>query len=107
MNSRRRALSAAAIAIAALTTAACGGSQETDTQVEVEITGEPVTLNEELTALCTQVVEQGLPPDAASALAEASGYAFTIIEEGDPVPTQPTDVVFTTRDDVVFACTPG
>lgn len=85
----------------------CGGSQETGPSSEVELTGDPVTLGEELTALCVEVVEQGLPADAATALAEASGYAFVIIEEGGQAPTQSTDVILTVRDDIVVACTPG
>jgi membrane-bound lytic murein transglycosylase B len=103
----RNIASAAGIALAALTMTACAGSQEAQVTEEVEVTGEPVTLNEELTALCAQVVEQGLPSDAASALAEASGYAFAIIQDGDPAPAQATDVIFTVRDDTVIACSPG
>lgn len=98
---------ATGLAIAALTMTACTGAQESQSAPEVEVTGEPVTLDEELTALCAQVVEQGLPGDAASALAEASGYAFAIIQDGDPAPTQATDVIFTVRDDLVIACSPG
>lgn len=98
---------ATGIAIAGLTMTACAGAQEAQVTEEVEVTGEPVTLDEELTALCAQVVEQALPADAASALAEASGYAFSIIQDGDPAPTQATDVIFTVRDDLVIACSPG
>ncbi len=93
--------------VAGLAIAGCGESQETSPMTDVELKGESVTLEQELTTLCLEVVEQGLPADAAVALAEASGYAFVIVQEGGDAPTQPTDVILTVRNDVVVACSPG
>lgn len=95
------------LTVACLAIAGCGVSDEASPTTEVDLTGESVTLEQELTALCLEVVEQGLPADAATALAEASGYAFVIVQEGGDAPTQPTDVILTVRDDVVVACSPG
>jgi len=93
--------------VAGLAIAGCGESQETSPMTDVELKGESVTLEQELTTLCLEVVEQGLPADAAVALAEASGYALVIVQEGGDAPTQPTDVILTVRNDVVVACSPG
>lgn len=103
----RLGVCAGVLTVVGLAITGCGGSQETSPSTDVELTGDPVTLDEELTALCVEVVEQGLPADAATALAEASGYTFVIVQDGGQAPTQPTNVVLTVRDDVVVACSPG
>lgn len=88
----------------------CGspsGSSGQSTAPEVAITGEPEPLDQELTAICEEVLNQGLPVDAVVALAEASGYPFLVVEEEQPADALPGGLVLTVQGDEVIACTPG
>lgn len=87
-------------------TSSSEGSGES-TSPEVAITGEPAPLDQELTGICEEVLNQGLPVDAVIALAEASGYPFLVIDEGKAADALPGGLVLTVREDEVVACTPG
>lgn len=74
---------------------------------EVAITGEPEPLDQELTGICEEVVNQGLPVDAVIALAEASGYPYLVVDQGQSAEALPGGLVLTVREGEVVACTPG
>lgn len=79
MRARPTILAAVALgvmAIAGLT--ACSSSSSEAPASEINLSGTPVSAKDDMTALCAQVVEQGLPLEAAVALAEASGYATRV-----------------------------
>lgn len=95
--------------IAALALMACsnaGGAEgSSPAPTEAVVTGEAVDLVAEQTALCDQIVAQGLPVDAASALAEASGYTYVVNESGEDAGAAAGTVVFTSADGIVVDCT--
>jgi len=74
-------------AVAGLTACSSGGSAAD--VPEANLSGSPVTVEEDLTDLCAQIVEQALPLEAAVALAEASGYQ-TRVTSTDGVPEAAT-----------------
>ncbi len=94
--------------IAALALTSCsdggGGAGSSEAPAEAVVTGESVALEAEQTALCEQIVAQGLPVDAASALAEASGYAYAVVESGQDSGVAAGTVVFTSADGIVVDC---
>lgn len=93
----------ACIALLTLTSCSSGGEQGA-TPVEAELTGEAVPLDAEQAALCEQIVAQGLPVGAASALAEASGYTYVVVESGQDSGATAGTLVFTSANDVVVDC---
>lgn len=108
--SHRTVVFPSVVAALALTAAGCNAGSESGASATVEetvVTGEPVPIDEELTALCEQVVAQGLPVDAAIALAEGSGYPYQVIEEAQTSDALPGGLIFTVSDDIVVDCTPG
>jgi len=116
MRSRaaRTALASVAIAVMAVTgLTACSNSSSSEAPAsEINLSGSPVTANEDMTALCAQIVEQGLPVEAAVALAEASGYTTRVGSldgEGQAVTTdlQEDRFTFDVEADIVTACTIG
>lgn len=73
-----------------------------------EISGSPVSLETELTALCAEIVEQALPVDVALVLAESNGYVASVVGDSTSAPAGGSDVetgmVFTTSGDIVVGC---
>ena len=109
-SSPRTAVFPSLVAAVALTVTGCSagpGSGASATVEEIVVTGEPVPIDEELTGLCEQVVAQGLPVDAAIALAEGSGYPYQVIEEAQTSDPLPGGLILTVSDDIVVDCTPG
>lgn len=95
------------VLIAALPLAACAGPGSgvaPEASAEAVVTGEAVALDTEQAALCEQIVAQGLPADAAAALAEASGYTYVVVESGQDAGAAPGTVVFTSADGIVVDC---
>lgn len=97
------------LSIAALVLTSCsggGGAGESGAApAEAVVTGEAVELTTEQAALCEQIVAQGLPADAAAALAEASGYTYVVVESGQDAGAAAGTVVFTAADGIVVDCT--
>ncbi len=98
-----------AISLSGLTLLGCSNSggatpEGESAPAEAVITGEAVALDAEQEALCEQIVAQGLPADAASALAEASGYPYVVVESGQNAGATPGTVVFTSVDGIVVDC---
>ncbi len=108
MTLRRRLIPVAGLAltIAALTSCTNGGGAGGATEItaDADVTGEAVALATEQEALCEQIVAQGLPADAASALAEASGYSYVVVESGQDAGATAGTVVFTSADGIVVDC---
>ena len=110
-------LAAAAIAVTALTgLTACSSSSGSDATPaaasEANLSGEPVTTKDDMTALCEQIVAQALPLEAAVALAESSGYTTRVgsIDGEDQALTmdlREDRFTFDVKADVVTACTIG
>ena len=108
--SHRTAVFPCLVVALALSASGCSTGPESGASATVEeivVTGEPVPINEELAGLCEQVVAQGLPVDAAIALAEGSGYPYQVIERAQISDPLPGGLIFTVSDDVVIDCTPG
>ena len=110
---RRTALAAAAIAVLALSGLTACGSSSSDAPVsEVNLSGSPVSAHDDMTALCTQIVAQGLQLEAAQALAEASGYT-TRVGTLDGAPQAVTSdlrddrFTFEVKNNAVTGCTIG
>lgn len=107
------ALASAAIAVMAITgLSACSSSSSDAPASEINLSGSPVTANEDMTALCAQIIEQKLTVQAAVALAEASGYTTrvgTLDGEGQAVTTDLREDRFTfdVEADIVTGCTIG
>jgi tRNA(Ile2) C34 agmatinyltransferase TiaS len=95
------ALVGTCLALVALTACSRGGSEA---PAEAVVTGEEVPVDQEQTALCEQIVAQALPVDAATALAEASGYPYLVVESGQGGSADPGTIVFTSADGVVVDC---
>lgn len=95
------------LSIAALVLTSCsgGGGAGESAAAPAEVTGEAVELTTEQAALCEQIVAQGLPADAAAALAEASGYTYVVVESGQDAGAAAGTVVFTAADGIVVDCT--
>lgn len=110
-------LAAAAIAVAALISlTACssssGGEATPPAASAANLSGEPVTTKDDMTALCDQIVAQALPLEAAVALAESSGYTTRVgkIDGEDQALTmdlREDRFTFEVEADVVTACTIG
>lgn len=111
----RSALAGAAIALAAVTMlTGCSATSSSDSTAasEADLSGTPVSVQDDLTALCTQIVEQALPLDAAVALAEASGYTTRIgrLDGEDQAVTmdmREDRFTFEVEADIVVGCTIG
>lgn len=106
----------AALAVSAFTgLTACSSSGTTSTPAaasEANLSGEPVSAKDELTALCEQIVAEALPLDAANALAEASGYITRVgTLDGQPqaltTDAREDRFTFDVEADVVVGCTVG
>lgn len=103
----------AGIAVLAITGLTACGSSSTDAPTsEINLSGSPVSASEDMTALCAQIVEQGLPIEAAVALAEASGYTTRVgsIDGEDQALTmdlREDRFTFDVVDDIVTGCTTG
>ena len=109
-----RAAAVALTAIAALGLAGCSGTagRATSSASFANVSGSAVPVADELSALCEQVVAQALPVDAATALAESSGYVARVISiDGEPqaATTDARDdrMNFEVEADVVTGCTVG
>ena len=108
------ALASAAIAVMAITgLSACSNNSSSDAPAsEINLSGSPVTANEDMTALCAQIVEQALPVEAAIALAEASGYTTRVGSLDGEAQAVTTDLredrfTFDVEADIVTGCTIG
>ena len=66
---------AAGLALSGCSNAATGS---TDPSSFVNVSGSAVAVADDVAALCAQIVEQKLSPDAAAASAEGSGYTTRI-----------------------------
>lgn len=96
------------LGVAAMTAAGCSGVETSSPPPEeVQITGEPVSIDSELAGICEELVAQALPIDAAVAIAEASGYPHIVIETGENPGASPGGLILTSADGVVVGCTPG
>lgn len=114
MRTSRRTAALSALALTAtLGLAACSGGQPaTDSSSFGNISGSAVPVADELAALCEQIVTQALPLDAATALAESSGYQARVTSidgEGQAATTDLRDdrMNFEVENDIVTACTVG
>lgn len=97
------------MSLAGLTLLGCSSSGgatpgEESAPAEAVVTGEAVELGAEQAALCEQIVAQGLPADAAAALAEASGYTYVVVQSGQESGAAAGTLVFTSADDIVVDC---
>jgi hypothetical protein len=72
----RKHAAAALLAVAALGLAGCNTAQQA--VPEANLTGSPISVSDDMTALCQQFIEQALPVEAAQALAETSGYSSRV-----------------------------
>ncbi len=113
MRSRPMILAAVALSAMALTgLTACSSASNSAPESEVNLSGTPVSAKDDMTALCTQIVEQGLPLEAAEALADASGYT-TRVGTLDGAPQALTQdlrddrFTFDVKADIVTGCTIG
>jgi hypothetical protein len=113
MPPRRSAL---VLTLAACSLAAVAGCSSADPEAgsapEAEVTGSAVPVADELTALCAQIVSQALPLDAATALAEASGYGARVAsidgaEQPAAADSRDDRMNFTVTADVVTECAVG
>jgi hypothetical protein len=111
--SRRIAVLTTAALVATLSLAACSsGEPAGDSSSFGEVSGSAVPVNDELTALCAQIVAEAIPFDAAVALAEANGYAARVgsidgEEQAVTTDLQEDRMTFEVNSDVVVACTVG
>lgn len=72
-----------------------------------EISGTPVSLESELTALCAEIVEQALPVDVALVLAESNGYVASVAGDAGAETTAAegeASMVLSTSGDIVVGC---
>jgi len=93
---------------ALLLLAGCGGSSDAAGDGSfAEISGSPVTMDDELTQLCAEIVTQALPVDAALVLAESNGYPVVLAE--DAAASAPAAgearMVLEVEADIVVGCT--
>ena len=100
---------AAGIALSGCANAATGS---TDPSSFANVSGSAVAVADDITALCAQIVEQQLSPDAATASAEGSGYTTRIGSvDGEAKPLtmdyREDRMTFTVVDDVVTECLVG
>ena len=110
-------MAAAAIAVTALVgltacSSSSGGDATPAVASEANLSGEPVTTKDDMTALCDQIVAQALPLEAAVALAESSGYTTRVgkIDGEDQALTmdlREDRFTFEVEADFVTACTIG
>lgn len=88
--------------------AGCSGvSGEASDGSFAEISGTPVSLESELTALCAEIVEQALPLDVALVLAESNGYVASVAGDGSAGTADAgtdANMVLTTSGDIVVGC---
>lgn len=104
----------AGLLTAALGLGACSGGSSAPPS-EAPLTGSSITAADDVSALCAQVVDQGLPGAAAQALIESSGYVVRIegatASAGASEAAVPTSagqvVVLTVSGDAVTACALG
>jgi hypothetical protein len=100
------------LAMAALTGCTVESSGPPAQASEANLSGEAVSVQDDMTALCEQMVAEALPLDAAVALAEASGYTTRVSSiDGQDQPTT-TDLredrfTFEVAADAVVGCTIG
>lgn len=114
MRTRRTAALVAGLTLTAtLGLAACSGASPAgDSSSFADVSGSAVPVADELTALCEQIVTQALPLDAATALAESSGYQARVIKQDGEGLAATTDLRedrmnFEVENDIVVACTVG
>lgn len=93
-------------------TACAGGQPATDSSSFANISGSAVPVADELAGLCEQIVTQALPVDAASALAESSGYQWRVTSIDGEAQAATKDLAedrmnFEVENDVVTGCTVG
>jgi hypothetical protein len=105
-------LALAAAAVTGLTACSTTTSGSEAVVSEADLSGTPVTTADDMTALCEQIVAEGLPVEAAVALAEASGYTTRVssIDGEDQAVTmdlQEDRFTFETEAGLVTACTIG
>lgn len=109
----RRTLAAAAIAVMAVVgLAACSSANSQAPASEADLSGSPVSAKDDMTALCTQIVKQGLPLEAAVALADASGYTTRVGTLDGEAQAQTQDLredrfTFAVAAGIVTGCTIG
>lgn len=114
MRTRRYTAALAGMTLAAcLGLSACGGGEPVGNASSFgNISGSAVPVEDELTALCEQIVAQALPLDAAIALADSGGYTtrVTKLDGEDQAATmdlREDRMSFEVENDVVVACTVG
>lgn len=78
MRSLRALIGSAAGGILILALAGCGGGAADQAVPEANLSGSPISMNEDMTSLCQQFIDQALPVEAAQALAETSGYTMRV-----------------------------
>jgi hypothetical protein len=111
----RPAHAGAAIALTAITLlTGCSAPSSTSAPSvsEADLSGTPVSVQDDLTALCTQIVAEALPLDAAVALAEASGYTTRIgkldgVDQAVTMDLREDRFTFEVEADTVVGCTIG
>lgn len=109
----RRTLAAAAIAVMAVAgLTACSSSSSQAPVSEANLSGSPVSAKDDMTALCIQIVKQGLPIEAAVALADASGYTTRVGTLDGEAQAQTQDLredrfTFDVKAEIVTGCTIG
>jgi hypothetical protein len=114
MRTRRTAAAFAGITLAAcLGLTACGSGEPVGNASSFgNISGSAVPVEDELTALCEQIVTQALPADAAAALADASGYEARVVSIDGEAQAVTKDLRedrmnFEIEADIVTGCTVG
>ena len=79
---------------------------------EVDLSGTPVTVKDDMTALCEQIIAQSLPLEAGVALAEASGYTTRVgrvdgVDQAVTSDLREDRFTFEVKADVIVGCTIG
>lgn len=110
------ALAGAALALTALVgLTACSSSGSGSTAApasEANLSGSPVSAKDDMTALCTQIIDQALPVEAADALAEAGGYVTRVskvdgVDQAVTMDIREDRFTFEVKDGIVVGCTVG
>lgn len=100
------------LALVALTGCSAAPSGQPAQVSEANLSGEPVTAEDDMTALCEQIVAEALPLDAAVALSEASGYTTRVssidgVEQPVTMDLREDRFTFEVEADSVVGCTIG
>ena len=107
-----RLITPAVLLIAVASGCASQASGPTGPSAFAEVSGSAVPVADEVSALCAEIVKQGLTQDAADALASASGYITRVGSiDGTPQPTtkdfNEARMTFDIASGVVTGCSVG